>query len=179
MSKRTKYVTKVGMLAAASIAIMFIFEFPLLPSYPMLKMDFSEVPVLIGGLALGPWAAVLIELIKNIVHFIIKNDGTGGVGNLANFIVGVALCVPAAWYYLKHKTRKGAIIGLLIGIVSMVVVGALANYFLILPFYGMNDHSVKMTFILGGATPFNAIKAVLLSITTAILYKPLSPILHK
>lgn len=179
MKKNTKYITKVGMLTAASIAIMFLLEFPILPGYPMLKMDFSEVPVLIGGFALGPIAAIIIELIKNVVHFIIKNDGTGGVGNLANFLVGIALCVPAAWYYLKHKTVKGAIVGLLIGIVSMVVVGALANYFLILPIYGMNEHSVKMAFILGGASPFNAIKSVILSIVTLLLYKPLSPILHK
>ena len=179
MNNRTKYITKVGVLAAVSVAIMFAFEFPLLPGYPMLRMDFSEVPVLLAGFSLGPMAAVIVEFIKNLIHGIVKGDGTGGIGNIANFIVGVAFCVPAAWYYLKHKTRKGAIIGMLIGIVSMVIIGALANYFIILPVYGYNEHSVKLAFVIGGATPFNVIKSVLLSIVTLLLYKPLSSVLHK
>lgn len=178
MKKNTKYITKVGILTAVSIAIMFLFEFPILPNYPMLKMDFSEVPVLLAGFSLGPAAAIIIEFLKNLIHAFIKGDGTGGVGNLANFLVGIALCVPAAWYYLKHKTLKGAIIGLVIGVVCMVVTGALVNYFIILPLYGMNEHSVKMAFILGGATPFNAIKSVILSVVTLLLYKPLSSVLH-
>lgn len=178
MRKNTKYLTKVGVLTAASIAIMFLFEFPILPSYPMLKMDFSEVPVLLAGFSMGPMAALIVELIKNIIHAVIKGDGTGGVGNLANFLVGIALCVPAAWYYMKHKTQKGAIIGLAIGVVCMIAVGALVNYYIILPLYGINEHTVKMGFIIGGATPFNAIKSVILSVVTLLLYKPLSSVLH-
>lgn len=179
VNNKTNYIVKVGVLTALSVALMYVLEFPLIPAYPMLRMDFSEIPVLIGGLALGPLAVIIMEFIKNIVHFIVKNDGTAGVGNIANFLVGCALGLPAIWYYMKHKTKKGAIIGLCIGVVSMIVVGVLANYFLILPMFGTHEHAAKMLFIYGGAIPFNAIKAVLLSIVTILIYKPLSTVLHK
>ncbi len=104
--KKTKYITKVGMLTAIAVLLMF-FEIPILPSFPYLKLDFSDVPALLGGIAMGPIAAVVIELLKNLIHFVLKNDGTGGIGNLANFVIGVALVLPATWYYLKHKSTKG------------------------------------------------------------------------
>lgn len=178
MRQRTKTITKIGMLTAIGVVLMFL-EFPILPGYPFLKLDFSEVPVLLGGFAMGPLAAVVIEVLKNFIHFMVKNDGTGGIGNLANIIVGCALVVPATWYYLKHKSIKGVIIGLAIGLVSMVLVGIVANYYIFLPLYGMVDHEAKVAILFGGITPLNAVKAIAVSIPTYILYKPLSPLLHK
>lgn len=176
--KNTIYMVKVGMLAAIGFAFMYL-EIPVLPAYPFLKLDFSEVPVLIGGFALGPVAAIIIEVLKNIAHFFLKGDGTGGLGNIANIIVGCAFAVPAAWYYLKHKTHKSVFVALIIGTISMILVGILGNYFVFLPLYGIAEHSAKVTFIIGGIIPINAIKAVATSIITLFLYKPLSPLLHK
>ncbi len=178
MGKRTKYITKIGMLTAIGVALMYL-EIPVLPAYPFLKLDFSEVPVLLGGFALGPIAAVIIEVLKNIIHFIIKNDGTGGIGNLANIVVGCAFAVPATWFYLKHKTQKSVYAALGIGTISMVLVGVLGNYFIFLPLYGIVEHSAKITFIIGGIIPINVIKAFATSLVTFFLYKPLSTILHK
>ena len=179
MRKETKTTVKIGMLAAVGVILMYL-EIPILPPpFSFLKLDFSEVPVLIGGFALGPLAAVAIEIVKNLVHFFIKNDGTGGLGNLANVVVGCALAVPATWYYLKHKTRKSVLIALAIGTVSMVVVGVLANYFIFLPLYGIVEHGAKIAFITGGIIPINLIKAVATGLVTFLLYKPLSPVLHR
>ena len=178
MRKQTKTITKIGMLTAIGVALMYL-EIPILPAYPFLKLDFSEVPVLLGGFALGPIAAVIIEVIKNVLHFILKNDGTGGIGNFANIVVGCAFAIPATWYYLKHKTQKSVYVALGIGTLSMVVIGVIANYFIFLPLYGIVEHSAKVTFILGGIIPINAIKAVATSMAAFFLYKPLSPMLHK
>ncbi len=177
MTKKTKYITKVGMLTAIAVLLMF-FEIPILPSFPYLKLDFSDVPALLGGIAMGPIAAVVIELLKNLIHFVLKNDGTGGIGNLANFVIGVALVLPATWYYLKHKSSKGMIIALVLGLISAVIVGVIFNYFVLLPLYGMNDHSVKMPIIYGGIIPINAIKGTCAGVLSYLLYKPLAKLLQ-
>jgi len=90
----TKVLTRIAILSAVAFILM-LFEFPL-PFIPFFyKMDFSEAAVLIGGFAMGPGAAVVIEALKNLLYFWIHGSMTGGVGEIANFIVGCALCVPA------------------------------------------------------------------------------------
>lgn len=178
MKISTKQITKIGMLVAAGVVLMYL-EIPILPAFPYLKLDFADLPVLLGGFAFGPIVAIIIEILKNVIHFIIKNDGTGGIGNLANILVGCALCVPAAIIYKKRKNRKGALMGLVVGIFSMIAVGVLINYFVILPLYGIVDETAVRATMIGGIIPINAIKGISTAIITYILYKPLSPILHK
>ena len=188
-----RYLTKVAMLIAIAVVLMYL-EFPL-PIFPaFLKIDLSDLPALLGGFALGPIAAVIIQLVKNVIHFIIKNDGTGGIGNLANFLVGIALAVPAALIYVRNKKLLSAIIGMVVGLASMVTVSALANYFILWPLYaklmgveaviGMsasaNDKIKNVgTYILYAIVPFNAIKGAIVCLITGFIYKPLSKLLHK
>lgn len=188
--KTTNGIVKVAILSVIAYLIMFI-EVPLFFFPGFLKVDLSDLPALIGGLALGPVAGVMIELIKNILHFITKTS-TGGVGEFANFLVGIALILPATILYHRNKTQKGAMIGICIGIVSMGIVGALANYYMLLPFYAKimpleqiiawsasaNKYIVDMkTLVLYGVVPFNIIKGLVVAIFTGFLYKKLSPIL--
>ena len=192
-NKTTGFITKVGMLSAIALALMWL-EIPL-PLFPaFLRIDFSDVPALIGGFAMGPVAALVIELIKNGLHFVLKNDGTGGIGNLANFIVGAALVVPAAWYYVKHKNRKGAYIGMSFGVVSMIIAAVLMNWYVLIPLYGKlmgleavwgmaqeaNKNIVDIkSYIVMAIVPFNFIKALITCLIAAFAYKKLSPLLHK
>ena len=130
---KAKFIAKVGVLSALASAIMFI-ETPLPFMPPFLKLDLSEIIVLLGAFALGPLAGVAIELVKNLVH--LPFSITGGVGEFANFVVGCALVVPAALVYKRNKTMKTAIKGLVIGSLSMVVLASLINYFVMIPLYG-------------------------------------------
>ena len=187
------YLTKIAMLTAIAVVLMYL-ELPL-PIFPaFLKIDLSDLPALLGGFALGPLAAVIIQLLKNIIHFIVKNDGTGGIGNLANFLVGCALAVPAAIIYLKNKSLKNAIIGMVAGVFSLVAIAALANYFLLWPLYvkligfdalvGMSSEANDKidsvgTYILYAIVPFNALKGIIVCVITGFIYKPLSKLLHK
>ena len=127
------YTVKVGVLSALALVIYFI-EFPILPAFSWLMVDFSEVPVLLGGFALGPVAGILIELIKNIAHFMIKNT-TGGVGELANFLLGVSFALPALLLYRKRKNRKRVIIGMMMGLVFACAMSAVLNYYVFIPLY--------------------------------------------
>ena len=189
----TNYLVKVAVLAAIARVVMF-FEFPL-PIFPaFLKMDFSDLIPLLGGLAMGPLAGVLIELVKNLIHVV--NSTTGGVGDLANFIVCAAYIFSVSYFYQKHKTKKGAVIGLIVGILAMIVAGALVNYFITVPLYaivlGLSTESIvgmsaavipaihdKFTLILFAFCPFNLLKGVLLTLLALPLYKHVSPLLHK
>lgn len=96
------------------------------------------MPALIGAFALGPIAGVMIELIKNLLHFITKTS-TGGVGELANFLIGAAMVIPSGIIYAKSKKKSTALIGMLIGTILMATVGSLTNYYILIPFLCQND----------------------------------------
>lgn len=186
----TKALTKIAVLSVIAYLIMFL-EIPVMFFPGFLKIDLSDIPALIGAFAMGPAAGIMIELIKNILHFITKTT-TGGVGELANFLVGTALIVPAAIAYRQYQSKKAAIVGLIIGTMVMGIAGGLANYYILLPFYAKimpmeqiiawsaaaNGAIVDMkTLIFYAIIPFNILKGIVVAVITSMLYKKLSPIL--
>jgi len=121
---------------------------------------------------------------------------TGGIGELANFLIGCAFIIPAAIIYKKHKSSKTAVIGMAIGTLTLALVGAVLNYYLLLPVYAkvfgmplqafidmgsaLNPLIVDLkTFIFYAVVPFNILKGVIVSAITILVYKKISPILHK
>ena len=181
-----------GLLAAVASLLRFV-EAPL-PIFPaFLKIDFSNIPALLGGFAMGPWVGLAVLLIKNIVY--LPFSGTGGIGEIADFIVSASLVLPAAWVYRYNKTFKGALLGMVLGTVAMTALaGPLMNYYVLIPLYSQFmpiDQILKMaaaanpnidsvwTYILYAVVPFNLFKSLVVCIVTYMLYKPLSPILHK
>ncbi|MDO5424755.1 MAG: ECF transporter S component [Eubacteriales bacterium] len=192
-NRNLRTMVQVGMLGAVSVVLM-MFEIPLWFAPSFYKIDLSEVPVLIGAFAMGPAAGAMIEFIKILLHLIIEGTTTAGVGDLANFLIGCSLVVPAAWIYKKKKTRKNAVIGLICGTVFMTVVGCFLNALVLLPAYatafGMPMEALVgmgtavnaaitnvTTFALFAVAPFNIIKGVVVSVITMLLYKRISPIL--
>ncbi|MDU5651160.1 MAG: ECF transporter S component, partial [Clostridium perfringens] len=159
--------------------LMYI-DFPVIPIFPWLKIDLSDVPALMGAFAFGPLAGVIIELMKNLLILIVKGTGTGFVGELANFLVGVALVWPAALVYKKNKTKKTAILGMVLGVLCIEVVGILANVYLLLPAYGMAMSKAElMQYVTVGLIPFNGIKSILVCGITYALYKKVSVSIFK
>ena len=193
-NKPLKYITKIGILSALA-AILMLFELPLWFAPSFYELDFSELPILIGGFALGPVAAVLMELIKNLLNLLMNGTDTAFVGEFANFVTGCAFVLPAALIYKYKKTLKTAIVGLAAGAASLICVGALINYFVLIPafseLYGLPIETIVgmgtavnpsitdlKTLIVFAVMPFNLIKAAACSILSLLLYKRLSRILH-
>lgn len=173
-SKKLDKSIKIAVLGAIAFILMLI-EIPIIPMFTWLKIDLSEVPVLMGAFAFGPLAGVTVEVIKLILHLMIKGTSTGGVGELANFLVGAVLVVPAAFIYNRKKSKRSAILGMIIGIIFMELVGVAANVYLLLPAYGMHmEPEQLMKYVTVGLLPFNGIKGVLVSIVTFISYKRIS-----
>lgn len=170
---------KLSLLSAIAVILMYI-DFPVIPIFPWLKIDLSDVPALMGAFAFGPLAGVIIELMKNLLILIVKGTGTGFVGELANFLVGVALVWPAALVYTKNKTKKTAILGMVLGVLCIEVVGILANVYLLLPAYGMAMSKAElMQYVTVGLIPFNGIKSILVCGITYALYKKVSVSIFK
>lgn len=188
----TGSLVKIGMLSAIAYIIMFI-ELPI-PIFPaFLKLDFSDIPALIGGFAISPIAGVVIQLIKNLIHLITKTS-TGGVGELGNFVVGSAYVFIASHIYKNHHNKKGAILGCIAGIIAMTIVGGIFNLYVLLPFYAnimpveaiismgsvITDRIHDLpTLVLYGIVPFNIFKGIVVSIVTILIYKKVSPLLKR
>lgn len=175
----TNRLIKLSLLSAIAVILMYI-DFPVIPIFPWLKIDLSDVPALMGAFAFGPLAGVIIELMKNLLILIVKGTGTGFVGEFANFLVGVALVWPAALVYKKNKTKKTAILGMVLGVLCIEVVGILANVYLLLPAYGMAMSKTElMQYVTVGLIPFNGIKSILVCGITYALYKKVSVSIFK
>ena len=190
--KRTRYLVISAMLSAVSIVLMqFDFSVPFMPSF--IKMDLSDLPALIGAYSMGPVYGVLVALVENLLHLL--RTSTGGIGELSNFLLSALFVLPAGLIYQKKKTRKRAIMGAVLGAVSMAVFSVITNYFIVYPVYtafmpmetiiamyqailpGIKDGDLLSCLVIFNM-PFTFVKAMLSVVITLLIYKPLSPIIH-
>ena len=192
LSKRLAFI---GMFSAISTVLM-LFELPLWFAPGFYKLDFSEIPVLICSFAMGPVAGIFVELCKVLLKLVIKGTSTAFVGDFANFVIGSTLILPAAIIYQFRKTKKGAIIGVIVGTLVMTVFGSAFNAVYLLPkfaqLYGMSlDAIIQMgtavnpsitnvsTLVLFAVVPMNLLKGVLDSIVVVLIYKYISRVMHR
>ena len=125
-----RYLTVTAMLSAIAFILMFLdFSVPVMPNF--IRMDLSELPALIGAFAMGPACGVWVCLVKNLLHLFMTS--TGGVGELSNFVLGVAFVLPAGLIYKHKKNKKSAITGALIGALCMALFSFPSNYFVVYP----------------------------------------------
>ena len=189
----TRKIGMCGMFSALSGVIM-LFEIPLPFAPTFYKLDFSELPVLIGGFAYGPAAAVVMEFLKVLIKLVIKNTSTAFVGEFANFAVGCSLVLPASIIYSMKKTKGTAIAALASGTVIMTVFGTAFNALYLIPafaaLYGMPMEAILamgaevnplaggglVSFVVACVAPLNLIKGTADSIICLAVYKRLSPI---
>ena len=193
-SQKLNRLVKISLLVAIA-AVLMLLEFPI-PIFPgFLKIDLSDLPALIGGFALGPVAGVIIEGGKVLLNTLFTGSITGGVGEVANFLIGGSFVFVASYMYHKEKTKKNAAIGLIMGTIVMTIVGAVFNYFILIPLYatlfggmdaiiGMSAESNSAISNLGGVillgiTPFNILKGSVVSLVTFVTYKKVSPLINK
>lgn len=178
-----------------------IFNFPIFPSW--LEFQVSDLPALLGGFAIGPWASVIIIVIKCLLKMPLTS--TACVGEIADIIVGIAFTVPAALMYQRFKNKKGAISGMSIGSASAIVLSVLANWLVLVPFYAttmfgdigyeaglqiltdslqstifpwITKDTFYVNYLFIGVLPFNALRCIVCAVVSYFVYKPLSKALH-
>lgn len=182
-NEKTSILAKAAVFSAIAYIVMLI-EFPLPFAPAFLKLDFSDIPALIAAFAIHPVVGVLVQLVKNILHFITKTS-TGGVGELGNFLVGASFVFVAGYIYRLNRTKKNALIGCIAATIVMTATAAIFNLLVLIPFYAniMPIETIvemgsaitsKVTdvnsLVLYGITPFNIFKGVVISGVTMYLY---------
>ncbi len=197
MKKEMSLVTKLtltAILAAVSSVLMFFsVNVPFMPSF--IKFDFSELPAMFASFLIGPFSGVVVVFIKNAVNLLTTT--TAGVGELSNFLLGVAFVLPTGLIYKKWRTRKGAVAGAFAGAVLMAVLSVPSNFFIVYPVYYnfmpleaiLGLYNVINPFIGTEPTnenllnallifnmPYTFIKGMFIVGITFLIYKPLSPI---
>ena len=189
-TNKIRAIAVIGIMSAVAAVLQFLeFPIPLVPSF--IKFDFSDLPGLITAFAFGPIAGILVSLMKNVIHLLVTQSG--GVGELANFIIAAFFTGTAGIIYRFNKSRKGALIAALCGSLASAVAGVAANYFIIYPIYykiampkeailGMYqsilplvDSIFKSLLIFN--LPFTFVKGLIISLICFLIYKRLSPIL--
>lgn len=184
-----RVLTGAAMLSAVAFVLQYLeFPIPLMPSF--IKFDLSDLPALIGAFAYGPLAGVAIEFIKNLLHCAVSQSAT--VGELSNFILGAVFTFVAGLIYSKTKTKKGALIGGVVGAVVMGLISIPSNYYVVYPFYYnfMPEEVVLAAYqaivpsmksimqsLLVFNLPFTVIKGLISVLLSMLIYKHLSPIL--
>lgn len=193
MKKNTiRAIATTAIMGAVGFVLMMLeFPIPIMPEF--IKFDFSELPALIAAFALGPVYGILVCLIKNVLHLFVT--GTLGIGEMANFLMGIFFVGTAGVIYRKNKSRKSALLGSLIGAAVMAVACVLINNFIVYPLYGvlLMPESVILSFyqtilpsvdsifeaLLIFNLPFTFVKGVAVSLICFVVYKKISPILKK
>ena len=182
-------ITMTALLSAMAYVLAFVeFPVPLSPSFA--KMDLSDFPALIGAFALGPISGLLIELVKNTLQLL--TTSTGGIGEIANFLMGASYVVAAGVIYKHRKTKETALLACVAASLVMGIAAALANYFILLPLFEtfmpldqliasfgafLPFIHTKLDIVLFNALPFNILKGLVIGGFTMLTYKRLTPIL--
>ena len=191
----TRKVAMIGMFSAIAM-ILHLFDFPLPFAPGFYKLDFSELPILVGTFAFGPAAGVMMEFIKILLKLLIKGTSTAFVGDLANFVIGCSFILPASVMYAFRKNKKSAIFACMTGTLIMTVFGTAFNAIYLLPafskLYGLPMEQLLamgsavnplagegsiVSFVVACVAPLNLIKGASVSLVTLLIYKPLSPII--
>ena len=193
-NKKIRFITLTAILGALS-AVLQIFEFPvpfLIPSF--VKMDFSDLPAILATFLVSPISAVVVCLIKNVIH--IATSNSAGVGELANFLTSICCVLPAGIIYKLKPTKAMAAISMVIGALVSGFASIFINYYITYPFY-MNAMGFPLDAILGmyrelsGSVvdlwdaliwfnaPFTFGKFLLCSVIVFFIYKPLSKAIKK
>lgn len=191
----THYISYTAIFACMA-AVLMLFELPLFFAPGFYKLDISEMPVLICTFYLGPVAGVVTELVKIFVKLIIKGTTTAFVGDFANFVVGCSFVLPASIIYHAKPGKKTALVGMAVGTLVLTAFGSMFNAVYLIPkfaeLYGLPlEEIIAMgtkvnaaitditTLVMFAVVPFNLLKGVVVSALTFLLYKRISPILHK
>lgn len=186
----TRKIAVTAIMATMSTVLMFL-EFPIPALIPgFIKLDFSELPALIASFSMGPIYGVAVCMVKNLINLL--KTQSGGVGELANFILGAVFVATAGEIYKHKKTRSGALIGSLIGAFLMAAISVPMNYYIVYPIY---EKLMPLEAILGAYqailpsvktllqallifnAPFTFVKGMISVVITFVIYKKISPII--
>ncbi len=175
-SLKTKEITTIGILCALAMILNIMISFPFVPAVPFLKYDPKDIIIVIGGFVYGPFAALLMSFVTAILELFIR--GGTYIDVIMNVISTASFACLAAYIYKKNHTKKGAIIGLVSGVLLMTLLMTIWNY-IVTPIYYQMPREAVVDMLLPGIIPFNLIKSGLNAGITMLLYKTVVTVLRR
>lgn len=174
---KTARLAKMAMLVAISIVLVAIVRFPIFPAVAFLEYDPADIPIMVGTFAFGPGAGILLTVVTSVLQGVTVSAKSGAYGIIMHIIATSTLVIVAGLIYRKEKTKKHAIVGLLCGTATMTLIMIAANLVITPLFMGVPRSAVwdLMPFI----AAFNVVKAGVNSLVTFLIYKRISPFLHR
>ena len=172
-----KTLTSLAMLTAIAYVVMLLSK--MLPQVSgFLQLDLKDTIICIGGFVYGPLSAAVISIVVAVVEMFTYSD-TGPIGCIMNVLATVSFCCTASFVYKKVHTKKGAVLGLALGVIALTAVMLLWNY-LITPIYmNMDREEVVVPMLIPVFLPFNLVKGGLNMALTLVIYKPVVTALRK
>ena len=188
MNNKVQKMVSIAMLAAIGTVLQFV-AFPIMPAFSFLKIDFSDIPILLGMFLYGPLAGVITAFVRSLLHLFLTGLAPQNmVGDFASFLASSIFTLPIFYFFGKKKNiRTNRIVGLVSGILALTIFMSIANYFVITPIY-LQLYGVTTQQFLGtslasyvaiGIVPFKLIKGLLVSGVFLVLHAKLLPWLSK
>lgn len=186
---RVQKMVMVAMFAAIGLVLQFI-AFPIMPAFSFLKIDFSDIPVLISMFLFGPVAGVATAFLRSLLHLVTTGFSPDNlVGDVASFLATTIFTLPMFYFFKKNKkhANRNKILGVVSGTLAMTIFMSIANYFVITPlylmFFGLNANQMLgmplVNYVLIGIVPFNLIKGFIVSAAFLVLHAKLLPWLSR
>ncbi|MGX7023551.1 ECF transporter S component [Vagococcus hydrophili] len=180
---KTEKMVVAALLASFSYLLLLV-EIPVLPGFNWLKLDFSDVPILIGTFVLGPIGGIVIAFIRSTLNFVLRGgDILSLIGNITGFLASVIMLLPIYLMMKKETSNKNLVTGMTISTIALTIFMSIANYFVITPLYmyvaGMNFGMPIKEMVLYGIVPFNLFKGLAVSVVFFVTYKKLVPVIEK
>lgn len=191
----TARLTLTAMFGALA-AVLMLFELPIFFTLPFIKLDFSDVPVILGAYMLGPLWGCVIAFIKIALNFVLNGTTTVGIGELANLLFTIAYVLPAVFLYRLKRTKKSAVLSLAAATLAASVFAVVLDWFMVFPFYISVSSDLTMDAVIGMASganplvhnaftmmlfsvfPANLLKYTLASVLTFFAYAPLRKLIN-
>jgi Predicted membrane protein len=170
----TKKITTVGMLCAMAMVVNLIIHFPIVPSVSFLNYDPKDIIIVIGGFIYGPFVCFIMSAITSVLEIMFRGGTILDI--LMNMISTCTFALTAAYFYQKNHTKKGAVIGLTLGIIGCTISMLVWNYIVDPIYFQMPREAVVA--MLPAIGLFNVIKSGLNMAVTLFLYKPIVTILR-
>lgn len=166
----TRRIAVTALFCAVSACATLFLEFPILPGVEWLKYDPSGAIALVAGFAFGPATGAAVSVLPYLVHLATQS---GVYGMLMAVLATLSLVLPASLVYRRDTTRRGAVLGMVVGAVVCLAACILGNL-VVTPLYSGMPVQAVVALIVPALLPFNLVKIAVNCILAYLVYKPVS-----
>ena len=172
----TAKLVKMALLAGVSCVLMLLIRIPFPPA-PFLVYDPADIPIYITTFAFGPVSGLIITVVVSFIQaFVLGGDAVYGF--VMHVLATGLFAIIAGGLYRHKKSKKEAVIALIAGVLAMTAMMCVANYFITSLYMGV-PRSAVASMLVPVIIPFNLMKGGINALVTFLVYKRISPFLHR